>query len=320
MISVIIPAYNAEQYLDRCLESVLNQTYREFELILIDDGSTDTTSIIAHRFSEADKRIRYIRKENGGSASARNMALTLAQGDYIAFVDADDYIHPCYLETLLNTLLKTNSDICQCDYLEVANNKIIKYASLPNNTVVNTYTNVEFLKQFCEKRTYLRTAVLWNKLYRIELFDGLTFPVGKGIDDEFLIYKAIYRTKTVSHISACLYYYCMTPESQMRSTQTLKSIDSVWATSEQIVFFHEHGLNNLANTMLYRHYAGVLYAYRFVREKYPNERELLEKLGKMKHTWWHALVVKDISVSDKCLLIMRACFPKLFYKLHSFLR
>lgn len=317
MISVIIPAYNAEQYLGRCLESVLNQTYRDFELLLIDDGSTDATPIIARKFSDVDERIKYTRKKNGGSASARNLALTLAQGEYIAFVDADDCVHPDYLETLLNTLLRTHTDICQCDYIEVENGQEIKNDQLSSDAGISVYTNIEFLKQFCEKRTYLRTAVLWNKLYRKELFDELTFPVGKGIDDEFLVYKAIYRTKKVSHISASLYYYYMTPNSQMRSTPTLKSIDSVWATSEQIDFFREHGLNQLANAMLYRHYAGVLYAYRFVRDNYPNERILLERLKWMKSKWWRALLVKEVPISDKCLLIVRAWLPKLFNKLHS---
>lgn len=315
MISVIIPVYNAEAYIKRCLESIYNQTYKDYEVVIIDDGSTDSTEKICLDFVKKDKRFNIYQKENGGSASARNYALRQLKGEYIVFVDADDYIHPDYMSTMMNVAENQGADIVQCEFQTVSN---YKNEFLEQKTEINVYTNIEILKQFCEKKTYLKTAVLWNKLYKTTLFKDIKFVEGKGIDDEYVICQVLYRAKVICEINNILYFYCMTPNSQMRSKPTLKSIDNVEAIELQIEFLKKIDKNeHLCDMLLYRYYSSVSGAYELVKNHFSEETDILDSLRNKLKNWKKALKVKEICMLDKCLLIMRIKFPRIFRMIHK---
>lgn len=316
MISIIIPVYNAEKYLDRCFESIYNQTYKFYEVIIVDDGSTDGSSLICKKWAEIDHRFNYYYKKNGGSASARNYGLNLVKGDYISFIDADDYVDIDFLYNMFNSMQSSNADIVQCDFLETKNDTIC-YEMPQKKIKYLEYSNIEYLKCFCNKSTYLKVAVLWNKIYKKELFSGLQFPVGKGIDDEFLICEVIYRAKTIYVIEDVLYYYFMSPNSQMRSIPTLKSVDCVYAIENQLTFFINIRQPKLYNSLLYRYYSSVSSAYNFVKKSYPDEKKLIRELNDKLSTWKITLLKKEVPLSDKILLILRIKFPETFEKINK---
>ena len=318
MISIIIPIYNAEKYLKYCLESIKKQNYSDYEVLMIDDGSTDNSKNICKKYQLNDKKFRLIEKENGGSASARNLGLLNAQGDYIAFVDADDYIEYDYLSKLYHLINKYNADIAQCSF-----KKVFQYESCNKNKngyKISTYSNKEVLEKFCEKQEYLSIAVLWNKLYKKELFQNLEFPVNKGIDDEYLICNIIDRAKSIVITDEILYYYYMSENSQMRSKPSLKQLDCIEAIEKQLDFFLCQGYDDLYNKLLYRYYRCIIWGYYYVKDFFPEEKKILSNLNKKRKKWYKVLFNKKIKVIDKIEIIVKYYFPNVFNFIHRKVR
>ncbi len=317
MISIIVPVYNAQNYLEKCINSMIDQSYCDFEVLLIDDGSTDSSAEICDVYASKDQRIKAVHKPNGGSASARNLGLELAKGEYIAFVDADDFVDPDYLLVLHQLAEAHNADLVQCQYRTVRPSE----RTLPEKAAADIHSecvcdNLQLLRDFCCKKTYLSVAVLWNKLYRRELFSGLRFPEKKGIDDEFLIYQVVYRAKKIVKTSSPLYFYFLSPNSQMRSAPSLKSLDSILAVEEQLAFFKRIGHMELHNMLLYRYYSNIADSYHYVKKYFPNEQARLIQLKEKKKMIPRAMMVREIPISDKCLLLLRSYFPNLFAAIH----
>lgn len=313
MISIIVPVYNAEKYLDRCFGSVLNQSYIDYEVIIVDDGSTDGSPDICKKWTKVDKRFRYFYKTNGGSASARNYGLKKVRGEFISFIDADDYVDINFLKKMYNGIQITDADIVQCSFEKTINDFEVEKENLSDERV---YTNIEFLGKFCSKSTYLKTAVLWNKLYKKKLFNNIEFPEGKGIDDEYVICEVIFKADYICEIDDILYFYYMSPNSQMRSKPSLKSVDSVEAIEKQLEFFKRIEEPNLYNSLLYRYYSAVSGEYNLVKRFFPEQEELLKNLKEKLSPWKTALLKREIPFVDKILLIIRIRFPKLFERIH----
>ena len=179
-ISIIVPVYNVEKYLNRCFDSILNQTFTDFELILVDDGSTDNSGIICYEYKTKDNRIKVIHKENGGLSSARNAGLDIARGKYIGFVDSDDFINKDMYKILFDTIQANNSDMVICDYYKVNEDDINKFRNLKcncENIKIKNLNNLESIDNLFltgEKFIYA-----WNKLYKRELFNDLRYEKGR---------------------------------------------------------------------------------------------------------------------------------------------
>jgi len=178
LISIIVPVYNVEQYLEKCVKSIINQTYKTIEIILVDDGSTDNSGKICEELKEKDERIKVIHKENGGLSDARNVGLKIANGVYIGFVDSDDYIKEDMFETLYNLNKKHNSEISIVSYYEYYNDKLI---SVRKSEGVKEYDKIEAMREILIDQNIQSYA--WNKLFKKELFDGLEFPTNKNFED-----------------------------------------------------------------------------------------------------------------------------------------
>lgn len=316
MISIIIPVYNAEKYIEKCLDSILQSKYDNYEIIIVNDGSTDKTEEIIKNYQILYKNIKLITKNNGGSASARNVGLDNAQGEYIAFVDADDYIDMNYLNIMYEIMKKNDVDIVECDFNVVKNNNIIKgpsYNDLKNidkNTKI--ITNIEKLEKFCSRKDYLKTAVLWNKLYKKDLFTDIRFVENKGIDDEFIIHKIIYKAKLIATTNMKLYYYYLSDNSQMRNKSSLKKIDNIEAIEDQMKFFEENGLSNLRKQLYYRYYRSIMYGYVYVKKYFPNEKEILLKLNNKRRKMYKLILSKYLSTKEKIYLICYRISPTIF--------
>jgi len=243
LISVIVPVYNVEKYLPQCINSILNQTIKNLEIILVDDGSLDRSGKICDEFSEKDNRIIVIHKENNGLSSARNAGLEIATGNYLGFVDSDDWLDENMYETLLSLSKDTNADISCCDFFKTANGE----DKIPpiNNEVIKSFNNIEGLNNFYTD-LYTQTVVAWNKLYTRTLFDNVIYPTGKIHEDEGTTYKLFYKSNKITYTNRALYYYRKTPNSITTSKFNKKRLDILDVYDEKIKF-----MKNINNDDIY---------------------------------------------------------------------
>lgn len=221
MISVIIPIYNVEEYLKRCIESVLNQTYSDLEIILVDDGSTDHCGEICDSYCEMDGRVKVIHKQNGGLSSARNAGLEAAGGEYVGFVDGDDYIAEDMYDTLL-TYMKDDVDITCCGRIYISANGKYEKRYISN---VQKYTSEEALEEVLLLRKI--GVSVCTKLFRRSLFEGIRFPVGRVSEDIPTIYKLIKKAARIAHVGKAKYFYFYRGDSISNRTFYFRKIDSV---------------------------------------------------------------------------------------------
>ena len=203
LISVIVPIYNVEKYLDKCVESIVNQAYSNLEIILVNDGSPDSCLEKCEEWKKKDKRIIVLNKENGGLSSARNAGIDICKGDYIVFVDSDDYIHTKMIEKLYNNLKKYDSDVSICNYFIDNEKSIYPYIGKFEDFAINGNEKYDYLYN----RYQVMTIIAWNKMYKREIFETLRYPDGKIHEDEYIIFDVLEKAKKISYVSEPLYYY-----------------------------------------------------------------------------------------------------------------
>lgn len=202
LISIIVPVYNVEQYLEKCVKSIIGQTYENIEIILIDDGSEDESGKICDKLKLIDNRIKVIHKENGGLSDARNVGLKIAKGEYIGFVDSDDYIKEDMFETLYNLNKKYNSEISIVSYYEIYKDKLI---AVRESEEVKQFDKIEAIKELLKDRNIQSYA--WNKLFKKELFNNLEFPTNKNFEDIATTLLLFEKSKKVVLLEQPKYYY-----------------------------------------------------------------------------------------------------------------
>lgn len=225
LISVIIPVYNVEKYLSRCLDSIVNQSYKNLEILLIDDGSTDLSSEICKNYLKSDNRIKYYRKDNGGLSSARNFGLNIFTGKYVSFIDSDDVVSQDMLKILYNNLKKTNSDISICE--------VTRFSTIPNFIFLDdykTYSKEEILKIILEDKKICNYAV--NKLYKRSVIKDIRYPIGKVQEDVGTTYKFIQNSSKVVYTESKLYGY-YSRENSISKTLNKKFIYDYFSMIEQ---------------------------------------------------------------------------------------
>lgn len=201
MISVIIPVYNVALYLEACLNSVVSQSYTNLEILLIDDGSTDHSGAICDQFASIDSRIKVIHQKNAGAAAAKNAGLRAATGEYLSFVDSDDYLESGAFALMVSCLEKYDADVVQCAYRDLFTDGSF---STVNRESVETYTAEEYLLRYTTDWT---SCLLWDKLYKRALFSGIFFEEGHIVDDEFFTYQGIMNAQCVVYTPEIVYYY-----------------------------------------------------------------------------------------------------------------
>ena len=206
LISIIIPVYNVEKYLCKCLDSVLAQTYHNIQVILVDDGSTDRCPEICDEYKEKDNRVYVIHKKNGGISETRNAGLDIVNGQYIAFVDSDDSISQYMIERLYNALKESNADISVCgvedEYEDVQKDVLTSEFYVNKKTVISGERATEYILE-----DIVIVSHVWDKLYKTELFSGIRFPVGRRFEDMYVTHEVINRANTVVLIPDKLYTY-----------------------------------------------------------------------------------------------------------------
>lgn len=202
LISVIVPVYNVENYIRKCLESIIHQTYSKLEIIIVDDGSTDKSGIICDEYAKKDDRIKVIHKKNGGLSDARNVGLKSACGNIVGFVDSDDTIDSRMYEILYKNMQDTGADISICDYQRVEDNHTVNQISFQNNIII--CDKMEAFKKLLGDEIQSYT---WNKLYKKDLFNGALLPVNRKFEDMGTFYKLLERSAMVVVSNYCGYHY-----------------------------------------------------------------------------------------------------------------
>lgn len=239
-ISIIVPIYNVEDYLPRCIDSILAQTFSDFELILVDDGSPDNCGEICDEYAKKDDRIVVIHKENGGLADARNAGIAVAKGEYFGFIDSDDWIDPNMYQVLYNIATKNDADISECSFAQCSDNITINQ---PQKIVEKEFTKEDAIIQLYSGDVY-GTIVVWNKLYRNVLFNELKFQTGKICEDQYIIPKLFYSANRIVSCDYIGYYYFYRENSIMNSGFSAKRLDAVRAFKDTRDFLIEYGLLN----------------------------------------------------------------------------
>ena len=239
LVSVILPIYNVELYLKECIESVIRQSYKNLEIILVDDGSTDQSPYICDEYAKVDSRIKVIHKENGGLSDARNVGIQASSGAYIALVDSDDMIAQRFIEELYECCIKSNATIAVCAYSKFSNEDEIIGSNNQDNAKV--ISGRDLIKQIYLGQAVKFGFVAWNKLYSSKLFDGVQYPFGRIYEDTFTTYKLFLNSNQIALINKALYFYRIRPESIMSSRVSLKKIkDGVDADASVVKYFYEN--------------------------------------------------------------------------------
>lgn len=271
-ITVIVPVYKVEPYLHRCVDSILAQTFTDFEVILVDDGSPDNCGAICDEYGAKDARVHVIHQANGGLSAARNAGIDWAfqnsDSQWLAFVDSDDWVHPRYLELLYWTAVESDVKVSICGVQRI-------YDEAPAHT---TFTTVEVLDWENLLITGWQAVVVWNKLYAKELFETARYPLGKIHEDEYLTYKLLYRAQTIAHFSAELYYYFQNPLGITATPFSLRRLDALPALEERLSFVRQNGHQPLflRDLHLYLYYC-VQYAAELQNAEFiPNAVRLRE--------------------------------------------
>ena len=265
LISVIIPVYNVEKYLERCVSSVLGQTYGNLEVVLVDDGSRDKSGEICDRLADSDSRIKVIHKENGGISSARNMGIDASKGAYIGFIDSDDYISPVMMEKLYTLVKDTDSQIG-------VTGRINKYESGYEEVSFKTDNSLTLQRKDAVRELLLKRIMdvsACDKLFKRELFEDLRFPLGETNEDNAVMFNLFLRCERIAHTDTADYYYC----------HREKSI----TTSMNTAYVFLMNKNVEANVSL-------------VREEYPDlEKEITVYSGMHRMLFYHTLLKKKIN-------------------------
>lgn len=235
LISVIIPIYNISAYLPKCVDSVLNQTYQHLEIILVDDGSTDDCPGICDDYARKDKRIRVIHKKNGGLSDARNKGIELSEGEYITFIDGDDYVEPDMVEYLHHLLAENRADMSVCQYNKVyeETEKVQPVLHIRGMVAVG---NEECVKAFF---TFPIGTVAWGKLYRRSMFSKIRYPYGKFHEDVYTTYRLVALCNRIVVGNEHKYNYLQRRNSITKSPFQMKHLDNIKAASMQRRFIRE---------------------------------------------------------------------------------
>lgn len=322
LISVIVPVYNVSQYLRQCVDSILSQSYQNLEVILVDDGSTDSSGIICDQYAQADNRIIVIHKENGGLSDARNAGLKVAKGEYIGFVDSDDFIHPDMYKLLAEILEDNQADIAIANWQGFFDGR---ESELHDNGTGNImcFENIETLEFLIYgKDKYRISFSVWDRLYCKEAIGDFFFPKGKCYEDVVWSAKVFYGTKKSVYIDKSLYYYRRRDDSivgldSKHGVSRRVLTDEVPQIEAQIQFLKGIKQEEMADEITYFLYEKLLKYYaRCHYDKSELQEELLKLIGKYKK-WAKKYCIRTDNLFRKMVIFASLyAFKVLIFMLH----
>ena len=304
LLSIIVPVYNVEKYLKECVTSLLHQTLKQYEIILVDDGSTDSSGRICDRYASKDSHIRVVHKENGGLSSARNAGLDVAKGRYIGFVDSDDYILPDMYEKLIAELEFTHAEIAICSYFAFTEFKEIKKYVYPKKKYKKyAYTTAETLKNF-----FLRniSESVWDKVYAAELWKDRRFVEGEINEDTNVVYELLKTSSKTVFLDLKMYGYRQRKGSITKSgySSKFKVVEKHLEELERSVAREYPELMMYAKQFLSIHYYCLLNAIRHSNEPWKYKTEYYLYRTKFQENFSYFLRWKQIRLKDYILAMI----------------
>ena len=280
MISIIVPVYKVEEYLNRCIQSILNQTYKEFELILVDDGSPDHCPELCDEWAKRDRRIKVMHKENGGLSDARNAGIEIAVGEFVAFVDSDDWISVSYLELLMRAMQENDCEIVECETVRTTGKNAMTDTEVTDIGKAVVFRTEEALKLLIQDDCFHQ--YVWNKLYKRSVIQDILFEKGKTNEDEFWTYQIFGNAKKICKIDVPLYFYFQRSTSIMGTRYSLKRLDALEAKMQRQKYIEETypGLKEVALVNLFTSciYQGQMSLSKLKGEQFYKAREQIDSI------------------------------------------
>lgn len=308
LVSIIVPVYNVEMFLKKCVESIINQTYRNLEIILVDDGSTDSSGKLCDAWEAFDNRITVIHKSNGGLSDARNVGLSAANGKYCAFIDSDDFISSDTVERLYSAMRAYNCQIAVCNMVRIYEDETTEpfYRPVEKLTVLAGQQRFETLKQ----------PSVCNKLFRSELLKEVQFPKGKFYEDTFVYHVLAYRAKKIVLTGHDGYYYLSRTESILGQPQyTDRYFDFVEAVYTRMTFLLKHDVPQYGEEACLSLYAAVANSEKWI----PKTEQNTPKFAQIRE-WYHIayrelMESSQIGIKQKIRVVLLRYFPSIHSKL-----
>lgn len=272
-VSIIVPVYNVEKYLDACIKSILLQTYSQFELILIDDGSYDKSGEICDKYKELDNRIKVIHQLNRGQSSARNVGVMLAETEWILFIDSDDIVHPQMLEFLVRAIEESGANMSVCRRIQESivpadfyrERKFqYQYLNVDEEALLNMYNGTEHLNNIY--------WLVYPKLLRTSIIKEHLFCEGKIFEDNEVSCKWLFKSKNIAILSEDMYFYTTNPTGTMQSEFNTKKLDYLWALEQQIEFYHQIRYKKMWVEIIKEYFQTTIWMCKCVNEELHDEK------------------------------------------------
>ena len=310
LVSVIIPVYNVEKYLKKCVDSVLNQTYRNLDIILVDDGSTDLSGKMCDELGIDDKRVTVIHKQNGGLSDARNAGLNVARGKYYAFVDSDDYISSDMIEIMVNSARENSCEIAICNMVKFSESgeSALFYHPVAQKQILLGENRFKTLKQ----------PSVCNKLFKASLFQNIRFPKGKYYEDTFVYHELLYRAKSVVLTGSNSYWYLERSDSIVGSPKyTSRYFDFIEAVWKRAEFLIENNVKSYGEEACLSLYAAFSNAVKYIKRDRKNKQNF--KIAREQYNFAYTVLMKQnnsISLKQKIRLFLLKYLPIFHSKIY----
>lgn len=315
LISIIIPVYNAEAYIEKCIQSIRRQSYPELEIIVVNDGSTDKSREICEEFTEQDTRIRIINKENGGAAAAKNTGLDEANGDFLMFVDSDDYIETDMIEKMLKRLNIMSAEICICNFIQEKPDGVpCEDLSQMFHFGDRVFSGFEMLELLNEE-LWWRICQPWAKLYRRDLFSNVRFPL-QVVEDLAVMHFLYDKCQRVCFADEAFYHYVQQESSVLHTRQVAVVLDVIKILEERVMYYEEKGYVTLIPGTELLLYDKIQNGCAIVDLSNRTERE---RFFKLRNTYWKVLKItqkyKKFSAADYIKRQIISRYPR-FYQVY----
>ena len=309
LISVIVPVYNVEHYLEKCIESICGQTYTDLEIILVDDGATDRSGVICDEWGRKDPRIRVIHKENGGLSDARNAGIEIAAGAWYMFIDSDDTITADTIDRMYTAAVDHSCQMAVCNMVRIYDDGATEpfYAPVSELTVLNAQQRFETLNQ----------PSACNKLFRAELFDGVRFPKGKYYEDTFVYHILAHRARRIVLTGHDGYYYLSRRESILgQPTFTDRYFDFIEAVYTRMTYLLEHQVARFAEEACLSLYAAAANGEKHLTKTADNTQKVAQMRRWYVQAYRHLMGCPEISIKQKIRLILLRYCPALHSRIY----
>lgn len=305
LITVVIPAYNVEKYIDRCLDSFVRQSYKNLEIIVINDGSTDRTEESIQSFVERDSRVFKISQKNQGLSAARNAGIEAAKGQYITFVDSDDFVSENYIEHLFEIMIKEQAEVSVCGHQKFYKEQDIQSrdSSQESESLLEAMTGVEALRNLLYRKKIVTSA--WGKLYKAELLSGIRYPVGWIYEDLATTYKILGRAKKVVISNEENYYYFQRADSIFHTKFQQKNIVQL-EISEEMLKYVKHYYPQCEKAAYSRHFISCVQLYRMISKEEQFQKIFIKVKEEIKKYRSSVLFDKNAKTSTR-IMAMIAC-------------